>query len=71
MPFKIYAKAYATRMSPVAHRIINRFQSVFIKGCYILEGPLALQEIVHEIKRTKQQAILFKLGFEKAYDHVN
>lgn len=26
---------------------------------------------MHEIKRTKQQAILLKLYFEKAYDRVN
>lgn len=49
---------------------VNQLSS-FIKGRFILEGPVALQEIVHELKRTKQQAILLKLDFEKAYDHVN
>lgn len=32
---------------------------------------MVLQEIVHELKRTNQHAILLKLDFEKACDHVN
>ena len=42
-----------------------------MRGRNILEGPLALQEIVHELKRTKEPAVLLKLDFEKAYDRVN
>ena len=71
VPFKICSKACSTRLSPVAHRIISRNQSTFIRGRNILEGPLALQEIVHSLKRTRQPAILLKLDFEKAYDRVN
>ena len=71
VPFKICSKACTTRLSPVAHRIISRNQSAFIRGRNILEGPLALQEIIHSLKRTRQPAILLKLDFEKAYDRVN
>ena len=71
VPFKICAKACATRLGPIAHRTIQRNQSAFIRGRNILEGPLALQEIVHELKRTKEPAVLLKLDFEKAYDRVN
>ena len=51
--------------------MIHCNQSAFIRGRNILEGPLALQEIIHELKRTKEPAVLFKLDFEKAYDRVN
>lgn len=71
VPFKICSKACSTRLSPVAHRIISRNQSTFIRGRHILEGPLALLEIVHSLKRTHEPAILLKLDFEKAYDRVN
>lgn len=71
VPFKICAKACSTRLSPIAHRIISRTQSAFIRGRNILEGPLLLQEIVHSLKRARQPAILLKLDLEKAYDRVN
>ena len=58
VPFKRCAKACATRLGPIAHRSIHRNQSAFIRGRNILEGPLALQEIVHKLKRTKELAIL-------------
>jgi hypothetical protein len=32
---------------------------------------LALHEIVHEIKSKRQNAVILKLDFEKAYDRVN
>ena len=70
-PFKICAKAYASRLAPVAQRVISPSQTGFLRHRNILEGPLALLEIVHELKRTKLRGILLKLDFEKAYDRVN
>jgi hypothetical protein len=69
--FKLVAKAYAMRLSPVAHRIISLSQTAFIKGRLIHDGPLALHEIIHEVKVKKLEAVLLKLDFEKAYDRVN
>ena len=71
VPFKICAKAYASRLAPVAQRVISPSQSGFLKQRNILEGPLALLEIVHELKRTKSRGVILKLDFEKAYDRVN
>jgi hypothetical protein len=51
--FKLVAKAYAMRLSPVAHRIISQSQTSFIKGHPIHDGPLALQEIIHELTTKK------------------
>jgi hypothetical protein len=69
--FKIVAKGYASRLDPVANRIISPKQTAFIKGRNILDGPLALIEIIHEIKSKKLGGILLKLDFEKAYDRLN
>jgi hypothetical protein len=69
--FKIISKAYATRLDPIAHRIISPRQTAFIKGRNILDGSLALIEIVHELRKKKLGGILLKLDFEKAYDMVN
>ncbi|XP_071677232.1 uncharacterized protein [Lolium perenne] len=69
--FKFVAKAYAIRVSPIAHRIISRAQSAFIKGRHILEGIVSLQEIIHETKSRKLRGVFLKLDFEKAFDRVN
>jgi hypothetical protein len=69
--FKLVSKAYAVRLSPVAHRVISTSQTAFIKGRHIQDGPLALHEIIHELMSKKLSAVLLKLYFEKAYDTVN
>jgi hypothetical protein len=69
--FKLVAKAYAIRLAPLAHRTIDRSQSAFIKGRCLHEGALALHEIAHELRVGKQEGLLLKLDFEKAYDRVN
>ena len=71
VPFKIYSKATNARLVPIAHRTISHTQNAFIRGRIILEGTLALQEIIHELKCTREPTILLKLDFEKAYDRVN
>jgi hypothetical protein len=42
-----------------------------MKGRNIMNGVLALHEILHETKRRKEKGIILKLDFEKAYDKVN
>ena len=71
VPFKICSEATTARLVPTAQHTISRTQTAFIRGQNILEGSLALQEIIHELKRTKELAILLKLDFEKAYDRVS
>jgi hypothetical protein len=69
--FKFISKAYAIRLTPIAHRTISFVQTAFIKGRQILDGALALHEILDELHVSHQPAIILKLDFEKAYDRVN
>jgi hypothetical protein len=69
--FKFVAKAFATRLAPLAHRTIDRSQTAFIRGRCLHEGVLALQEILHEIRAKKLHGLILKLDFKKAYDRVN
>jgi hypothetical protein len=69
--FKFISKAYAIRLTPIAHRTISFAQTAFIKGRQILDGALALHEILDELHVSHQPAIILKLDFEKAYDQVN
>lgn len=68
---KFPAKGFASRLSPVAHRVISPFQSSFIKGRYILDGILSIHEIMHEQHDKNTKAVILKLDFEKAYDSVS
>jgi hypothetical protein len=36
-----------------------------------MDGVLSLHEIIHEVKRKKQNGVIFKVNFEKSYDKVN
>jgi hypothetical protein len=69
--FKFISKAYAIRLSPIAHQVVSQTQMTFIKGRLIHDGALALHKIIDEIKFRRQRAIILKLDFEKAYDRVS
>jgi hypothetical protein len=71
MIFNIVSKSFATKIDPIANRIISPNQTTFIRGRFILDGVLALQEIFHELESKNLGGILLKLDFEKAYDRVN
>jgi hypothetical protein len=68
---KFVSKSYAIRLAPLAHMTIDCSQTAFIQGRCLHEGALALHEIVHELHSKKQESLLLKLDFEKAFDRVN
>ena len=68
--FWLLAKGFATRLSPMASKIINKNQTTFIQGRSILDGIAVLHEVLHEIKATKEEVFILKIDFEKAYDRV-
>ncbi|XP_071680257.1 uncharacterized protein [Lolium perenne] len=69
--FKIFTKALTNRAVPVMNKIIHLSQIAFIKGRYITDGVALLQEVLRESKFRKQQGVVLKIDFEKAYDKVN
>jgi hypothetical protein len=69
--YKIITKTLNNRLSNCIQKIISKNQFGFVKGKYILDCVVALHEVVHEVKRKKQNGIILKIDFEKAYDKVN
>jgi hypothetical protein len=75
--YKIITKALNNRLSTCITKIISEYQFGFVKGKYILDKVnwqflyRKKHEIVHEVKRKKQNGIILKIDFEKAYDKVN
>ncbi|KAI3761869.1 hypothetical protein L1987_52291 [Smallanthus sonchifolius] len=65
------SKAIANRMRKVLDGVISEPQSAFLKGRYILDGPLIVNELITWIKKRKSKAFFLKIDFEKAYDNVS
>jgi hypothetical protein len=68
--FKIFTKVVTNRLSTVAQKIIRPTQTTFLLGRNIMEGAVILHETIHELHLKKQDGIIFKIGFENAYDKV-
>jgi hypothetical protein len=41
-----------------------------MRGRNILEGVVILHEMIHELHRKKQNGVILKIDFEKAYDKI-
>jgi len=54
----------------VADKLIGPSQTAFIPSCYITEGVVMLHETIHELHRKRQDGVILKLDFEKAYDKI-
>ena len=68
--YKIITKVLTVRLTKIATKVIGESKTAFIPGRYILDGVVVLHEVLHELQRKKEQGIVLKLDFEKAYDKV-
>jgi hypothetical protein len=68
--FKIIPKVLMNRLTQCVSPVISKTQTSFIKGRYILEGVVILHEALNTFHNKKQDALIFKVDFEKAYDKI-
>jgi exonuclease III len=69
--YKLFAKVLAVRLGKVMDSIISKSQSAFIKGRFLADGVVVLNEIVDYAKRSNKECLILKVDFEKAYDSVS
>ncbi|KAJ9680329.1 hypothetical protein PVL29_019598 [Vitis rotundifolia] len=69
--YKIIAKVLSGRLRGVLHETIHSTQGAFVQGRQILDAVLIANEIVDEKRRSGEEGVVFKIDFEKAYDHVS
>ena len=50
--------------------MIGPSQTAFSPGHYIMEGIVTLHETIQELHRKKQNRVILKLDFEKAYNKL-
>jgi len=68
--FKIITKVATNWLTKIAHRVIRPSQTTFLPGRNIMEGAVILHETLHELHKKKQNVMVFKIDFEKAYNKV-
>ncbi|RVX06252.1 Transposon TX1 uncharacterized 149 kDa protein [Vitis vinifera] len=59
------------RLRKVLHETIFGSQGAFVEGRQILDAVLIANEVVDEKRRSGEEGVVFKIDFEKAYDHVD
>lgn len=64
------AKIFALRMKVVMDKLVGEAQTVFLKDRNILDGVVILNEVVEDAKKRKEERIILKVDFAKAYDSV-
>ncbi|KAJ9678294.1 hypothetical protein PVL29_020454 [Vitis rotundifolia] len=69
--YKIITKVLSGRLRGVLHETIHSTQGAFVQGRQILNAVLIANEIVDEKRRSGEEGVVFKIDFEKAYDHVS
>ncbi|GJW39585.1 RNA-directed DNA polymerase, eukaryota [Tanacetum coccineum] len=68
--YKVVTKILATRLSSIISGLISDVQTAFLPNRQILDGPFIINELLSWCKHKKQQAMVFKVDFAKAYDSI-
>nr|GEZ46667.1 RNA-directed DNA polymerase, eukaryota [Tanacetum cinerariifolium] len=68
--YKVVTKILATRLSMVIFDLISDVQTAFLPNRQILDGPFIINELLSWCKHKKQQAMVFKVDFAKAYNSI-
>lgn len=69
--YKVFTKTLIMRLEKVMDKIIKKCKYGFLKERNIMDGVMVLHEILNDTKVKKQEGLLLKLDFEKAYDKIN
>ena len=69
--YKIIAKVLLGCLRKVLHETIFGSQGAFVKERHILDAVLIANEVVDEKRRSGEEGEVFKVDFEKTYDHAD
>lgn len=57
----------AIRLGVKMDKLISPNQSAFLKEIMLVDGVVAINEVIDVAKRSKRHCLILKLDFEKAY----
>jgi hypothetical protein len=68
---KLITKLLANRLAGRLNEMVSPIQSAFIKGCFIQDNFMLVQQTDRFLHQQKQPRILLKLNISKAFDSVS
>jgi hypothetical protein len=68
---KLITKILANRLAARLNELVSPIQSAFIKGRFIQDNFMLVQQTARYLHRQKQARILLKLDITKAFDSVS
>ena len=69
--YKIVSKILSSRLKRVLNKVIDLRQTASLEGRGLLDSVLVANETIEKVKRKKKECVVFKVGYEKAYDSVS
>ena len=69
--YKLLTKVLTSRLSFKLGNCIPTAQSAFNKGRNISDCYVLAHEIIHECRRIREECLIVKLDYKKAFDSVN
>ena len=69
--YKIIAKVLSGQLCKVLQDTIFLTQGVFVEGKQIMDVVLIANELLDEKRRSREEGVVFKIDFEKVYDHID
>jgi hypothetical protein len=67
----VFAKALNNKLEVISNRLLAPNQIAFVKGRFILKSVVSVHEIIHRAIKKRENGVVLKLDYEKAYDRVN
>ena len=68
--YKTIAKVLLERLRRVLHETVFLSKEAFVEGRQIFDVVLKVNEVVDEKRKLGEEGVVFKIDFNKAYDHV-
>jgi hypothetical protein len=68
---KLIAKILANRLAARLHEMVSPNQSAFIKGRFIQDNFMLVQQTSRLLHHQKKASLLFKLDITKAFDSIS
>nr|GEV12617.1 cysteine-rich receptor-like protein kinase [Tanacetum cinerariifolium] len=68
--YKVLAKVLAERIKSVMESVVSQAQFAFMKNRQITDCILIANEVIHSLKKSKNDGLILKVDFEKAYDII-
>lgn len=68
---KVIAKVLSHHIQGILNETMHWSQGAFVEGMQILDVVLVANEVVDDRRQSRKSEVVFKIDFEKSYDHVN